>query len=46
MKITDLYFDIQFNITNEQIEMLEKQNLAQLEEERVAKLKQEEGARK
>lgn len=39
-------FDIQFNITNEQIEMLDKQNLAQLEEERVAKLKQEEGARK
>lgn len=38
-------FDIQFNITNEQIEMLDKQNLAQLEEERVAKLKQEEGAR-
>ena len=39
-------FDIQFNITNEQIEMLNKQNLAQLEEERVAKLKQQEGARK
>lgn len=39
-------FDIQFNITNEQIEMLEKQNLAQLEEERVAKLKQQEGVRK
>lgn len=39
-------FDIQFNITNEQIEMLDKQNLAQLEEERVAKLKQQEGARK
>jgi hypothetical protein len=38
-------FDIQFNITNEQIEMLDKQNLAQLEEERVAKLKQQEGAR-
>lgn len=39
-------FDIQFNITNEQIEMLDKQNLAQLEEERVAKLKQQEGVRK
>lgn len=38
-------FDIRFNITNEQIEMLDKQNLAQLEEERVAKLKLEEGDR-
>ena len=39
-------FDIQFNITNEYIEMLDKQNLARLEEERVAKLKQKEGGRK
>ena len=38
-------FDIQFNITNEQIEMLDRQNLAKIEEERVAQLKEKEGVR-
>lgn len=38
-------FDIQFNITNEQIEMLNKQNLAKIEEERVAQLKEKKGVR-